>query len=59
MGQERRWNNAVRLIDSNHPHICTLYDVGRQDDIAYLVMEPIEEPKRHPVAKEIVLVPFR
>ena len=26
----------------NHPHICTLYDVGEQDGIAYLVMEYIE-----------------
>src|SRR5262249_50259516 len=26
----------------NHPHICTLHDVGRQDDADYLVMEYIE-----------------
>jgi serine/threonine protein kinase len=26
----------------NHPHICTLYDVGRQDDIDYLVLELLE-----------------
>ena len=26
----------------NHPHICTLYDVGDQDGSAYLVMEYVE-----------------
>src|ERR1041384_8002000 len=26
----------------NHPHICTLYDVGEQEGAAYLVMEYVE-----------------
>jgi tetratricopeptide (TPR) repeat protein/predicted Ser/Thr protein kinase len=26
----------------NHPHICTLYDVGEQDGMSYLVMEYVE-----------------
>jgi Tol biopolymer transport system component len=26
----------------NHPHICTLYDIGQQDGIDYLVMEFLE-----------------
>ncbi len=26
----------------NHPHICTLYDVGEQEGLAYLVMEYVE-----------------
>jgi tetratricopeptide (TPR) repeat protein len=26
----------------NHPHICTLYDVGEQDGASYLVMEFVE-----------------
>jgi serine/threonine protein kinase len=26
----------------NHPHICTLHDIGRQDDTDYLVMEFLE-----------------
>jgi serine/threonine protein kinase len=26
----------------NHPHICTLYDVGTQDGVDYLVMEYID-----------------
>ena len=25
-----------------HPHICTLYDVGRHDDVDFLVMEYLE-----------------
>jgi eukaryotic-like serine/threonine-protein kinase len=28
----------------SHPHICSLYDVGHQDGIDYLVMELIEGP---------------
>jgi len=26
----------------NHPHICTLYDIGQQDGIDFLVMEYLE-----------------
>ena len=26
----------------NHPHICTLYDVGEQEGAPYLVMEYVE-----------------
>ena len=26
----------------NHPHICTLHDIGQQDGIDYLVMEYLE-----------------
>jgi serine/threonine protein kinase len=26
----------------NHPHICTLFDIGQQDGAAYLVMEYVE-----------------
>lgn len=33
---EREARAVARL---NHPHICTLYDVGRQGDIEFLVME--------------------
>ena len=38
-----RFEREARAISSlNHPHICTLYDVGRQDGTNYLVMEYLE-----------------
>ena len=38
-----RFQREARTISSlNHPHICTLYDVGRQADIDFLVMECLE-----------------
>jgi serine/threonine-protein kinase len=38
-----RFDREARTIASlNHPHICTLYDIGRQDGVAYLVMEYLE-----------------
>ena len=38
-----RFEREARSISSlNHPHICTLYDVGHQDDIDFLVMELLE-----------------
>src|ERR1700693_2696350 len=38
-----RFNHEAKTIASlNHPHICTLYDTGHQDDIDFLVMEYIE-----------------
>jgi serine/threonine protein kinase len=38
-----RFEREARVIASlNHPHICTLYDVGHQDDADYLVMEFLE-----------------
>ena len=33
---------AQAIASLNHPHICTLYDVGEQDGINYLVMECLE-----------------
>jgi len=38
-----RFDREARTIASlNHPHICTLYDIGGQDGVAYLVMEYLE-----------------
>src|SRR5512139_1090788 len=38
-----RFEREARTISQlNHPHICTLYDVGHQDGVDYLVMELVE-----------------
>src|SRR5713226_3051739 len=38
-----RFDREARTISSlTHPHICTLYDVGHQDGVDYLVMEFVE-----------------
>ena len=41
-GLERFEREAKAIGSLNHPHICVLYDVGRQDDMPYIVMEHIE-----------------
>ncbi len=39
-GLRERFQREARAISSlTHPHICTLYDVGHQDGIDFLVME--------------------
>src|SRR5512134_1849460 len=39
----QRFEREARAVSSlNHPHICTLHDIGSQDGIDYLVMELIE-----------------
>ena len=40
--RQRFEREAKAISQLNHPHICTLYDVGEQDGIHYLVMEYIE-----------------
>jgi eukaryotic-like serine/threonine-protein kinase len=38
-----RFEREARAIASlNHPHICTLHDVGRDGDVEFLVMELLE-----------------
>jgi len=39
----QRFEREAKAVSSlNHPHICTLYDVGSQDGTDYLVMEFLE-----------------
>ncbi len=41
--RRERFEREARAVSSlNHPHICTLYDVGRHGDVDYLVMEHLE-----------------
>ncbi len=38
-----RFEREARAVSSlNHPHICTLHDVGREGGVDFLVMEYIE-----------------
>ena len=40
---KQRFEREAKTISSlNHPHICTLFDIGSQDGIDYLVMEYLE-----------------
>jgi eukaryotic-like serine/threonine-protein kinase len=40
--RERFEREARTVASLNHPHICTLYDVGHQDGTDFLVMEYLE-----------------
>jgi Tol biopolymer transport system component len=48
-----RFEREARAISSlNHPNICMLFDVGRQHDVEYLVMEYLDgEPLTERVAR--------
>src|SRR5690242_5578796 len=40
---QQRFAREARTISSlNHPHICTLYDVGNESGVDFLVMELLE-----------------
>src|ERR1700690_1077429 len=41
--RRQRFEREAKAISSlNHPHICTLYDIGRQDAVDFIVMEYVE-----------------
>src|SRR3984957_3312307 len=41
--RKQRFEREAKTVSSlNHPHICALHDVGRQEGIDYLVMECLE-----------------
>src|SRR5690348_3890067 len=41
--RKQRFEREAKTISSlNHPHICTLYDVGQQDGVDFIVMECVE-----------------
>jgi Tol biopolymer transport system component len=40
--RQRFEREAKAISQLSHPHICTLYDVGHEEDVEYLVMELLE-----------------
>ena len=40
--KQRFEREAKTILSLNHPHICTLYDIGEREGISFLVMEYLE-----------------
>jgi serine/threonine protein kinase len=40
--RQRLEREALAVSSLNHPHICALYDIGRQDGVDFLVLEYLE-----------------
>src|ERR1700722_9473593 len=40
--RQRLEREAKAVSKLSHPHICTLYDIGHQDGVDFLVMELVE-----------------
>src|ERR1017187_9205383 len=48
VSRRQRFEREAKTISSlNHPHICTLYDIGRQDGVDFIVMEYVEGVTRN------------
>src|ERR1700747_1910461 len=54
--RERFDREAHTIASLNHPHICTLHDIGRQDGTDFLVMEDLEGET---LATRLLKVPVR
>ena len=49
---EARFSQEIKTVGKlNHPHIVTIYDVGRTDEFAYMAMEFIDGPELKMVMK--------
>ncbi len=56
---KQRFEREARIISRlNHPHICTLHDVGHQDGTDFLVMEYLEgETLAQRITRGVLAVP--
>ena len=54
--RERFEREARTIASLNHPHICTLYDIGQQDGIHFLVMEYLEGEEQQESSSQINVV---